>query len=49
MISGVLLILNGLPIILLPKVIPGTEEHRKGRDVETQKSHLENTEKRDER
>lgn len=49
LISGALLIMNGLPIILLPKVIPGTEKHRKGRDVETQKSHLENRERNNER
>ena len=34
LISGFVGVLASLPVLMLPKVIPGTEKHREGREKE---------------
>nr|XP_039250297.1 solute carrier organic anion transporter family member 4A1-like [Styela clava] len=43
LICGIFLVLNSVPLLMLPKHLPGTEKFRENRNLETQKSHLEQT------
>nr|XP_039250315.1 solute carrier organic anion transporter family member 4A1-like [Styela clava] len=41
---GGIMLLISIPILMLPKYLPGTAEHRKNRNVEVQENHLIKTE-----